>query len=238
MAEESKVDPNAWVTSFGDLITLLMTFFVLIISMSTIKMEDVVEVINNNNGLGDNLVSADLKEAGFFKEKVMSKVQLLMYEDNIPPPINDIDLMYEAIVVFISENKLTKVIELERTKNGFRIRIRADILFASGESMPQKEYRYLLDEIAELLSVVKNDVRVEGHTDDRYSDEFYTDIRLSTARATNVCEYFVNEWMLDPARFGIAGYGRYQPLLPNIDEENRAKNRRVEIIIKEGSKDG
>ncbi len=71
MAEESKVDPNAWVTSFGDLITLLMTFFVLIISMSTIKMEDVVEVINNNNGLGDNIVSADLKETGFFEEKVI-----------------------------------------------------------------------------------------------------------------------------------------------------------------------
>ena len=237
---EKGADANAWIASFGDLVTLLMTFFVLIISMSVIKMDDVVETINNNKGLGDNLVSADLKETGFFDEEVMSKVQLLMEEENeIPPPVEDIELLYDSVVVFISDNRLTQVIDLENITNGFVIRIRTDVLFEPGNPRPKDEYLYLLDEIADLLHSVSSDVRIEGHTDDAYSENIFEDIRLSVARATSVCTYLVDKGSIEPARFGVAGYGRHRPLLPNIDDENRAKNRRVEIIIKEkGPEDG
>ncbi len=231
--EESGSDANAWVASFGDLITLLMTFFVLIISMSVIKMDEIVEAINNNNGLGDNLVSADLKETGIFEEQVMSRVQLLMDEDSLPPPLDDIEILYDSVVLFISDNSLDNVIDLEKTKNGFVIRIRADILFEPGNPRPKEEFLYLLDEIAQLLSEFPNDVRIEGHTDDRYSEDIYEDIRLSVTRATTVCRYLVDKGDMDPSRIGVAGYGKHRPLLPNIDEENRAMNRRVEIIVKE-----
>jgi len=231
--EEKGADPNAWIASFGDLITLLMTFFVLIISMSVIKMDDVAEAINDNKGLGDNLVSADLKETGFFDDEVMSKVQLLMEENELPPRVDDIEQLYEAVVVFISNNSLTNVIDLEKIKNGFVIRIRTDVLFEPGDPRPKNEYVHLLDEIADLLKRVSSDVRIEGHTDDVYSENILEDIRLSVARATSVCTYLVDKGALDPSRFGVAGYGRHRPLLPNIDDENRSKNRRVEIIIKE-----
>lgn len=233
MEEEKKRDPNEWALAFGDMITLLMTFFILIIAMSTIKMEDIVEGINSNDGLGDNLVSASLKEAGLLNEKIASQAKLMIDYSEPPPPVDGADYVREAMVVFVSENELTRVIDLEKAKEGFMIRIRADILFDKGVAKLRKEYLYLLDNIAELLSMVPNDVRIDGHTDDRYTENDYTDNKLSIVRATNVCRYFVEEWMLTPARFGIAGYGRYRPLLPNISEENRARNRRVEIIIKE-----
>lgn len=233
MEEEKKSDPNEWALAYGDMITLLMTFFILIIAMSTIKMEDIVDGINNNDGLGDNLISASLKETGLLDEKIASQAKLMIDYNEPPPPVDGTDYVREAMVVFVSENELTRIIDLEKAKEGFMIRIRADILFDKGVAKLRKEYLYLLDNIAELLSMVPNDVRIDGHTDDRYTENDYTDNKLSIVRATNVCRYFVEEWMLTPARFGIAGYGRYRPLLPNISEENRARNRRVEIVIKE-----
>lgn len=239
MEEEKGADANAWVASFGDLITLLMTFFVLIISMSVIKMDEIVEAINKNDGLGDNLVSADLKETGLFEKQTMSKVQLLMDEEELPPPRDDIEYLYDSVVVFVSDNSLGNVIDLEKTRNGFVIRIRADILFEPGNVKPKEQYLYLLDEIAGLLSAVSNDVRIEGHTDDRYSEDIYKDIRLSVSRATSVCGYLVESGGMDPSRIGVAGYGKLRPLYPNIDDENRAMNRRVEIVVKEqGLEDG
>ncbi len=232
-----KPDPNAWLLTFGDLITLLMTFFVLILSFSTINIERITEVLNFDKGTGVNIVSADLRESGLLDDKIVTKERLRIEKDERPTPLSDLDLISEEVVVFITENKLTKVIDLKRTKEGFTITIRADILFEPGEAELKEEYLYLFDTLSELLSSVTNDVKITGHTDDRYSDDEYTDSKLSIARATGVCRYFVEEGMLESARFGVSGYGRYRPRLPNISGYNRAKNRRVEIIIEEIPKD-
>jgi chemotaxis protein MotB len=233
MEDENKADPNAWVLTYGDLITLLMTFFVLIISFSRIDMEKLAEVANFSKGIGDNVVSAELKETGLFDEKVVSKTRINIDKPELPSPINDLDLISEAIVVFITESELAEVIDFKRTREGFMIVLKADLLFESGRVELKKEYLYLLDGLAELLGKVVNDIKITGHTDDQYSDDDYVDSKISIARATSVCRYFVEEGMLEPSRFGVSGYGRYRPQLPNISESNRAKNRRVEIVIEE-----
>jgi len=237
MKEEKKGDPNAWALTYGDMITLLMTFFVLIIAMSSTKTEEVTAKINDSEGTGDNLVVADLRETGIFEEKVRSMSKIMVEADDLPPPISDLELIREDLIVFMTENNLFNVVDLMKTKEGFMIRIMADILFDSGETTLKAENIYLLDKIAELLSVIPNNVRIEGHTDDRYTDDNDAGIRLSIARASRVCDYVIAEEMLATARFGVAGFGRHSPLLPNSNEHNRAKNRRVEIIIKEISKD-
>ncbi len=233
MEDENKPDPNAWVLTYGDLITLLMTFFVLIIAFSSVDMEKLKEVANFGKGIGINIVSADLKDSGLFEEKIASKTRLHIDNPELPSPINDLDLISEYIVIFIEESDATKMIDFKRTEEGFMIIIRADFLFESGRTELKKEFLYLLEGLAELLSKVVNDVKITGHTDDRYSDDDYVDSKISVARATSVCRYFVEEGMLEPFRFGVSGYGRYRPLLPNISESNRAKNRRVEIVIEE-----
>ena len=235
MEEEKKKDPNEWALAYGDMITLLMTFFVLIIAMSSSSKE--ITEINKAKGTGDNLVTAELKDSGIFEEKIKSKSRILVDADGLPPPISDLDLIREDLVVFMTDNKLFNVIDLMKTREGFTIRISADILFDSGETTLRIENIYLLDKIAELLSVIPNNVRIDGHTDDRYTDDNDAGNRLSIARASRVCDYVIEEEMLVTARFGVAGFGRYRPLRPNSNERNRAKNRRVEIIIEEIPKD-
>lgn len=237
MEEEPKKDPNEWALAYGDMITLLMTFFVLIIAMSSPKTDDEVEMMKKSSGTGENLMVATLKESGIFKDKIRSKAKTLIDEEDYLPPISDLELIREDMVVFLTENELFDVIDLLTTEEGFTIRIKADILFDSGDVSLKVDYLYLLDKVAELLAVISNNVRIEGHTDDRYNDDNYAGSKLSIARASRVCDYIIAEEMLMSSRFGVTGHGRFRPLLPNTNEYNRALNRRVEVIIKEIPRD-
>jgi len=184
-------------------------------------------------GTGDNLMAAELKDSGIFKDKVKSKSKIMVDADKLPPPISDLELVREGMVVFMTENELFDVIDLLKTEEGFTIRIMADILFDAGDISLKIDYLYLLDKIAELLSVIPNNVIIEGHTDDRYIDDDNAGNKLSIARASRVCYYIIEEEMLLSSRFGVTGYGRNRPLYPNTNEHNRAMNRRVEVVIKE-----
>ncbi len=238
MEEEPKKDPNEWALAYGDMITLLMTFFVLIIAMSSPKTDEEPElVLQKSTGTGENLAIASLKESGIFKDKVTSKSRTMIDADDLLPPITDLELIREDMVVFMTENELFDVIDLLTTKEGFTIRIKADILFDSGDVSLKVDYLYLLDKVAELLAVISNNVRIEGHTDDRYSDDNNAGSKLSIARASRVCDYMIAEEMLSSSRFGVTGHGRFRPLFPNTNEHNRTLNRRVEVIIKEIPRD-
>ena len=115
----------------------------------------------------------------------------------------------------------------------------ADILFDSGETTLKAEYIYLLDKIAELLSAIPNNVRIDGHTDDRPdTDDNDAGNRLSIARASRVCNYVIEEEML--ATCPLRGSRIWQVTdhyIRIVMKRNRAKNRRVEIIIKEIPRD-
>ena len=206
MEEEPKKDPNEWALAYGDMITLLMTFFVLIIAMSSPKEDDIAEmVMKKSTGTGENLMIATLKESGIFEDKVTSMTKVMIDEDKLLPPISDLDLIREDLVVFMTENELFDVIDLLMTDEGFTIRIMADILFDSGDIALKIEYLYLLDKIAELLGVIPNNVRIEGHTDDSYIDDNNVGNKLSIARASRVCDYIIGEEMLSSSRFGVSG---------------------------------
>lgn len=238
MDDEPKKDPNEWALAYGDMITLLMTFFVLIIAMGSPRTDDISEItLKKSTGTGENLLVATHKESGIFKDKVRSKTKTMVDADDYLPPISDLELIREDMVVFMTENELFDVLDLLMTEEGFTIRISADILFDSGDISLKVEYLYLLDKIAELLGVIPNNVRIEGHTDDRYIDDNNTGNKLSIARASRVCDYIIGEEMLLSSRFGVTGYGQYRPLSPNTNEHNRTLNRRVEVIIKELPRD-
>ncbi len=125
MEEEPKKDPNEWALAYGDMITLLMTFFVLIIAMSSPKTDDEVEMMKKGIGTGDNLIVAELKDSGIFKEKVRSKTKIMIEADDLLPPISDLELIREDMVVIMTENELFDLIDLLRTNEGFMIMIRA-----------------------------------------------------------------------------------------------------------------
>lgn len=128
-----------------------------------------------------------------------------------------------------------KQILLERTSRGLIITMANDILFDSGKAKIKKDAYSTLDKIASVLNetVPDRDVGVEGHTDNvpiKYSG-WKSNWELSTARATSVLHYLIDNCGVDPRRLSAIGYGEFRPIDSNETKSGRGRNRRVEIII-------
>jgi len=114
-----------------------------------------------------------------------------------------------------------------------KVDLPAPILFDSGKAELKTESLEVLKKIGNILKDTQNKIIVEGHTDNvpiaggKYSSNW----ELSSARAFSVIKYFVKDIGINPERLTAYGYGEYRPLVPNDTEENRAKNRRIEITI-------
>jgi chemotaxis protein MotB len=109
-------------------------------------------------------------------------------------------------------------------------------LFTSGSAELGPQSRRLLRELAVVIAPTGWSMRVEGHTDDRpiRSERYPSNWELSTARAVSVLRFLEGQGVLDRARLAAAGYGEQRPLVPNGGPWQRAKNRRVEILFRQG----
>jgi len=114
-----------------------------------------------------------------------------------------------------------------------RIILTSDLLFALGKSELSTKAKDALQKIARIVRLTPYMINVVGHTDNipMQSYKFKSNWELSVARATTVTRFFIDEIGMNPAQFVVSGYASYRPIKPNTTAENRAKNRRVEIII-------
>lgn len=128
-----------------------------------------------------------------------------------------------------------KQVLLELANRGLVIAMANDILFDSGKAKLKKNSHSVLKKIASVINeaVPDRDIGVEGHTDNvpiKYSG-WKSNWELSSARATSVLHYLIEECGIRPERLSAIGYGEYRPIDTNETKAGRAKNRRVEIII-------
>ena len=111
--------------------------------------------------------------------------------------------------------------------------MRDNILFDSGKAELTDGSKEILDKINTLISTMPNSIQIEGHTDNvPISNSQYEDnLELSSARAASVVRYFTNNKNQSAARFSAVGCGDSKPRVENTTEENKAQNRRVNILI-------
>jgi chemotaxis protein MotB len=132
-------------------------------------------------------------------------------------------------------NKLQ--IEMEQQDKNILLRIPDKLLFASGSATIRQGGKDMLGEVSNVIGNYPDyDIRVEGHTDNeqilpQFQDRFRSNWELSTARATNVVHYMINQQNVDPDRISAVGYGEYRPIATNETADGRAQNRRVEIYF-------
>ncbi|WP_457578061.1 OmpA/MotB family protein [Desulfomarina sp.] len=114
-----------------------------------------------------------------------------------------------------------------------RIILTSDLLFGLGESELSAEAKKSLQKIAAVIRLTPYMINIVGHTDNipMRSNRFKSNWELSVARASTVARFFIDNMGMNPNQFVVSGYASYRPLKPNTTAENRAKNRRVEIII-------
>lgn len=224
---------KGWLTTFNDLVTLLMVFFVLLFSMSSINSDKIKDIqFALQSGLGilkeGQMVSVSVKDT-----------QPVRDMSHIGTQPEDVQTKGHAESAAVLDADALKYLETElgiqvtHTRQGTRLSFEDQILFDFGKAVINPEGFSFLNKIATEIKKLTYAVRIEGHTDNVpiHTKRFPSNWELSIARAVSVVKYFVEVNQVDPKRLSAVGYGKLRPVAPNDTPSNRAKNRRVEIIL-------
>jgi chemotaxis protein MotB len=226
--EEVEEGAPLWVVTFGDLMSLLLCFFVLLLSFSEMDRKK-YKMVSGSMAQAFGIQ----KEKPVFEsprgEKMIAKefdqaIAISKIEAAIKPIIDDIKNEYE---------ELKDAVELEIGEDTVTIRMMGETTFDSGKAKLHPAFRPLLKKIGEVLSQTKGEIIIAGHTDNvpLKGGLFGSNLGLSMARAGSVAEYLLQTTSIDPKRLSTMGFGEYRPLTSNDAARGRRKNRRVEIIV-------
>ncbi|MGR3310243.1 MAG: OmpA/MotB family protein [Candidatus Brocadiales bacterium] len=227
--EEDTGDPNAWIATFGDLITLLMTFFVLMLSFSSLNTEKFSAILDSIGSASGSTARLKLLENDGVLEMVNPlAVTAVIDGADIPPYLDPMGRIYEEVVEYMTQSKFAQFLEIKKTEQGFVIKIASDTFFDAGKSQLKEEHLALLDKLIGLVRLFPNKLSIDGHIDKSFTptDEFPSSMDLSIARAVSTCQYFLKQGIA-PERLGISGYGSYRPQA----SQDSVHDERIEITI-------
>jgi chemotaxis protein MotB len=216
-------------TTYSDLVTLLLCFFVLLFSFSVIdakKFEAIIRSFQGSLGILDGGKTID--EDKYISQALQSNRLLREQQE-----AESMEWLYRQLDEYIQQNNLEGTVVLGVEERGLLIRFKDQVLFDSGKAVIRKDGEPIVQSIGEILKQNDRAIRVEGHTDNvpMHSLLYPSNWELSTARAVNVVKYFIEKVGIAPKRLSAAGYSEYHPIADNDTAENRQKNRRVDVVI-------
>ena len=250
--EECEEGAPAWLATFADLMSLLMCFFVLLLSFSEMDIQKYKQVAGSmKHAFGiQRTVKSDTIPRGtsvikqeFSPGKPEPTVMNIMKQDtvndakdelkvnsSISPEVQELLARIEGTLQEEIENELLEIFVFS---DSVMIRVREADSFPSGSAMLQSGFMPVLDKLQSLLDETEGRIIVSGHTDNMpISTSIYpSNWVLSAARAASVVHYLSEIRLTDPSRIEIRAFSDTQPVAENDTPENRAKNRRIEINI-------
>jgi len=233
LSRESSDGGPGWLTTFNDLITLLMVFFVLLFTMGSLDTKMLKEFqYALQSGLGilgeGSQVSIAVKDS---RPKPDMAQLLAQAEGEVEP----VDEQKEATPIDAALKAITEEpgINVRYSNQGAHITFEDFLLFDFGKAVINSGGLKFLDKMTALIQKIPYAVRVEGHTDNVpiHTARYPSNWELSIARAVSVVKYFAESGKINPQRLSAVGYGATRPLVPNDSPANRSRNRRVEIVL-------
>ena len=248
----------AWQSTFSDLMNLLLCFFVLLFSMSSVdaqKFEEVAASFSQTfsiftagaTAIGDGMLISNgvsqlnaldeyINSTGYEAEEDLSAedIEKAAREAVEAAQLKASEELEEKVAEALSETGLDQMVELDYTSQYVELTLNGALLFDSGKAELKESAEAVLDQIAVILERYSDSmVEIEGHTDSVpiHSARFASNNELSDARALSVFYYLIENTNLDPAKIKHSGRGEYIPVADNGTAEGRALNRRVEIKI-------
>ena len=227
-SEEEAADTMKWMVTFSDLITLLLTFFVLLLTMCSLeagKVEQFRTACSEAMGVLLEGKYSEVQERILTSSKRQIDEQALKME-NVLKQFSGIKTM------LLSEDKGGRL-NFKELERGLSIIIRDDLLFGSGKSEINPEGISVLRDIGSKFGNFEGKVIVEGHTDNISisTEKFPSNWELSISRAVNIVKFLAEEVGVKPMKMSAVGYADTKPVVSNDTPENRRRNRRVEIIL-------
>lgn len=226
--EDEHENLERWLITYADLITLLLAFFIMMYVFSKQDAEKYDEVVGRLKTIftGGSGVSGQGKDGGMLifdlpvKTVRNSGEELRKKLENEVRNISDSESIKKNISIFSDER-------------GVVIRMLESVVFDEGKADLKDRAKSALDKIIPVVKNINNQIRIEGHTDNVpiNNREFRSNWELSVRRSTEVVRYFIEGHNFPPARISAVGYAEYKPVAVNNTAENRALNRRIEIIV-------
>ncbi|MBD3404444.1 OmpA family protein [candidate division GN15 bacterium] len=212
---------DRWLLTYADLITLLLAFFIVMYSMSQLdakKFGKMTEALTGVLRGGESILNeqTDHTKTG---HGLLNIGDLSMIQRHVEERFKSLNEELE--------------IATEVTERGLVVHVMESALFRPGSADLHPKARKVLDIVADFARPLPNHIRVEGHTDDTpINTRIYpSNWELSSARATEVVRYLIDEHGIPADRISALGYGQFRPVAPNNTAENRARNRRVDIVV-------
>ena len=215
-----------WITTYSDLITLMLAFFVILISFGTFEKGRIVKFVGSFQG------ALKILPGGF---KTDPGEQVIEPGKEILRTFRATSDVFTKMKGVYEKEGVKKGVVFKRTNRGFEINITDYLMFGlrPGNAEIAPEMKPFLNELAGIIRQTSYLVSIEGHTDDRpvKTQKFPSSWDLSAARAVTTLRYLIDEGGISPLRLSAKGFGEYRPLFPNDTPEHRAKNRRVMIYL-------
>ena len=229
------VNHERWLVSYADFITLLFAFFVVLFASGqsdkrkVVKLQIAMQTAFDHNGIFDphSKTPPISDDSGPALAAMPAPIALpLPSQAEQAKAIEDV-LKKEIARAQLSASSVT----VRPTPEGLVVSLREAGFFASGSADLRPEAYETLRAVAAALP--HQAMRVEGHTDNVpiHTAQFATNWELSTARAATITRLLLAEHAADPTRISAAGYAEFHPSTPNDTEQNRAQNRRVDIVL-------
>lgn len=255
--EEVQAPSKEWMNTFADLMNLLLCFFVLLFSMSTVdaqKFEMIAAAFSESfsifsagsTAIGDGLlISNGVSQLNELDQYIYStgkaaendeiseeldKLQEILEEKQL----EESEKLAEMIQESLAENQLEDAVEIDFTSQYVQLTLKGAVLFDSGSDVLKEEAMPTVEKVALILErYIQNIIEIEGHTDNVpiSTARFASNDELSSARALSMFKYLVENTSLQPSQIKHSGRGEYLPIADNSLPEGRAKNRRIEIKI-------
>jgi chemotaxis protein MotB len=229
----------AWVVTFGDLMSLLLCFFVLLLSFSEMDKAKYKEV----SGSLAKAFGVQRKIKAFQAPKGIKMISRDFDQELIPArPREEFIAMQQREKIGLALKKevetrfrdLQDLIQVEVGEKEVTIRLMGETTFDSGKADIKAQMVPLLLKIGSVLADGKGEVIIAGHTDNVpvFGGPYGSNLKLSIARAATVAEFLLAKSAIPASRVSTMGFGKYRPIESNDTDEGRKRNRRVEIILR------
>lgn len=235
---------GSWLNTYADMVTLLLTFFIVLFSMSSVqqdKFEELVRSFARPDGTADIVViaiSEDPVSAGV-PGPMGSGTGEYTSGGGVPSTNSlpsDMESLYQYLKTYVEQNKMESAVSVSKDDQGIvLVRFSNDMLFEPDKYNLTTKSRVTLEFLGKGMKNMQDQlalVQISGHTaDTQIADYPVDDWRLSGERAASVATYFEKVIKLDPTIMVTMGYGSSHPRASNDTIAGRKENRRVEITI-------
>ncbi|GAB4321757.1 MAG: flagellar motor protein MotB [Candidatus Zixiibacteriota bacterium] len=228
----------SWIVTFADMMSLLLCFFVLLLSFSAIdaeKFRAAAESLREALRFSGGAIESVAKPQGSISANLRSQGQP---HKTVDEELERLKLAQNEIDEYIEKAGLADHVQTSIVGSRLKVVNSNPLNFAPGKAELLESSQQYLDALIPVLQRFDFMIHVEGHTDDRPIEtmEFKSNWELSAARAANFVRY-LEDHGADPKHLAVIGYGPHRPIAPNDTEENRAKNRRIEILLSPSDED-